>query len=109
MRKPEALEFLSKSLIEATDVQDQDVVLQHEELLNNLSRLFAKPGTKKWKGVQIRAQLTRYLSFFWFGQNKKRYGTEIPTPGCPVLLEEFQEAFPIVLGIDFPTAGGTRT
>ena len=69
--KPEALEFLSKMLIEATDEQDQDVVLQHEVLANNLSRLFAKPGTKKWKGVQIKAQLTRYLSFFGFGQKKE--------------------------------------
>ena len=75
-----------KVLIEAADDQDQDVVLQHEELSNNLPRLFAKPGTKKWKGVQIRAQLTRYLSFFGFGQNKKRYGTGIPPPGWPVLV-----------------------
>ena len=76
IREKPALEFFSKSLIEATDVQDHDVVLQH-----------AKPGTKKWKGLQIMAQLTRYLSFIGFGQNKKRYGTGIPTLGCSVLLD----------------------
>ena len=34
-----------------------------------------------------KGQLTRYLSFFGFGQNKKRYGTGIPPPGWPVLLD----------------------
>ena len=51
-------------------------------------RLFALPGSKEWKGVQIRAQLCKYMRFYGFGHNRtRRYGEGEPPLGWPVLVE----------------------
>ena len=50
--------------------------------------LFACPGSKQWKRVKIRSQISKYLKFYGFGHNmSKRCGEQGPPVGLPVLVE----------------------
>ena len=56
--KPELLMSLKEALEEAVENRDIDKPLQYETL-TSLPRLFAVPGSKKWRGVRIRSQLCK--------------------------------------------------
>jgi hypothetical protein len=54
----------------------------------NLPRLFATPGSKLWKGVKIRSELSTYLGLHGFGHNMaRRYGEGHPPKGWPVQVD----------------------
>ena len=57
----ELFERVRKALKDAAEDLDPEKDLMHEHFPKNFPRLFAKPGTKKWKGVQIRCNLASIL------------------------------------------------
>ena len=84
----ELFENVRRALQDAAEDLDPEKDLHHEHFPRNLPRLFSNPGTKKWKGVQIRSQLSKYLAFYGYGHNMpKRYGEEDPPLGWPVLVD----------------------
>ena len=88
LENPEVGNLLRDALVNAAEAADPDVVLQHEKYPKKYSRLFACPGSKRWKGVQIRSQLSKYLAFHGFGHNMpSRYGEDDPPEGWPVLVD----------------------
>ena len=73
---------MKKAVIEKTDGP-----LSTNNYPKQLPRLFALPGSKEWKGVKIRSQLTTYLSFFGYGPAKKqKYGEGNPPNGWPTIV-----------------------
>jgi hypothetical protein len=84
----ELFENVRRALQDAAEDLDPEKDLHHEHFPRNLPRLFSNPGTKKWKGVQIRSQLSKYLAFYGYGHNMpKRYGEDNPPLGWPVLVD----------------------
>ena len=63
---------LNAALVTAADDREPLQALQHEKFPKKYPKLFACPGSKKWKGVRIRSQLSQYLSFHGFGHNMPR-------------------------------------
>ena len=83
--KPELLQSLTTALIEAADLRDFEDALVPAVFPKKLPRLFAVPGSKQWKGIKVRSQLSTYLGFFGYGHNMaKRYGEGEPPHGWPV-------------------------
>ena len=84
---PELYEKLTEVLVAAAGDVLPGTSLSHESFPKKLPKLFAPPGSKQWKGLKIRTQLSKYLEFFGFGHNMaKRYGDGSPPPGWPVLV-----------------------
>ena len=82
---PDVVEKLKDIFIDANKKKNN---LEPEKFPRMLPKLFACPGTKLWKGVAIRRQLSQYLDFYGFGHNKaKKYGEGLPPPGWPVLVD----------------------
>ena len=85
--KPELLMSLKEALEEAVENRDINKPLLYETL-TSLPRLFAVPESKKWRGVRIRSQLSKYMACFGFGHNMpKRYCKEDAPPGWPILVD----------------------
>ena len=85
-QNPQLLQNLTRNLLEQANTNEERV-LNFTTFPTHLTKLFARPNSKKWKGVAIRAQLTKYLNSFGFGKNKRRYGIGMPPPGWPVLVD----------------------
>ena len=83
--KPELLQSLTTALIEAADLRYFEDALVPAVFPKKLPRLFAVPGSKQWKGIKVRSQLSTYLGFFGYGHNMaKRYWEGDPPHGWPV-------------------------
>ena len=88
LENPEVFEALKASLVNTANNAERAGTLQHSMFPKTYTKLFACPGTKKWKGVQIRAQLSKYLAFHGYGHNMPmRYGEDEPPIGWPVLVD----------------------
>ena len=85
---PEVMEGLTKALVEAAELRDTENDLEPTAFPKNLPRLFATPGSKKWKTVKIRSQLSTYLGWHGYGRAMAgRYGEGQPPQGWPVLVD----------------------
>lgn len=85
---PELLEGLTNALVEAEELRDEEKALEPATFPKNLPRLFATPGSKLWKGVKIRSELSTYLGLHGFGHNMaRRYGEGHPPQGWPVQVD----------------------
>ena len=61
--------------------------LETQRYPKKMPKLFARPGSKDWKGVKIRSQLSYYMSFFDYGPAKKqKYGEGNPPQGWPTVV-----------------------
>ena len=79
---------LNAALITAADDREPLQALGHKKFPKKYPKLFACPGSKKWKGVRIRSQLSQYLSFHGFGHNMpRRNGQDDPPMGWPTLVD----------------------
>ena len=86
--KPELFKSITDALVEAAETRDFENQLEPESFPTRFPRLFAVPGSKQWKGVRIRSQLSTYLAFYGFGHNMgKRYGEGEPPVGWPVQVD----------------------
>lgn len=85
---PDLMDKLQEVFANAANAANDGTKLVKDRFPRLLPKLFACPGSKAWKGVDIRKQLTRYLDFFGYGHNKsKKYGEGQPPPGWPVVLD----------------------
>ena len=88
LERPDVFEKLRDALCTAAEQIESGGELQHVKFPKTYPKLFACPGTKKWKGVQIRSQLSKYLAFHGYGHNMPmRYGEDEPPVGWPVLVD----------------------
>ena len=79
---------LKEVLVAAALDVEPDTRLMHETFPKKFPRLFACPGSKQWKGIKIRSQLSKYLELCGFGHNKpKRNGEQEPPVGWTILVE----------------------
>ena len=86
--EPGLLNKMNEVLLRASRDVVPGTPLRPEHFPEKLGKLFACPGSKQWKGVKIRNQLSKYLTFFGFGKNmSKRYGEDDPPTGWPVLVD----------------------
>ena len=87
-QNPALFEELKAVLVAAARDVEPDESLVVENFPRKFQKLFACPGSKQWKGVKIRSQLSKYLEFHGFGRNMpKKYGEDDPPSGWPVLLD----------------------
>ena len=85
---PDVMEKLEKIFLDAAKNKLPETKLEPERIPRLLPKLFACPGSKLWKGVAIRRQLSRYLEYYGFGHNKsKKYGEGLPPPGWPIVVD----------------------
>ena len=85
---PALFEELKEVLVAAASDADPEENLETETFPKKYPKLFACPGSKQWKGIKIRSQLSKYLQFHGFGRNMaKKYGEDHPPTGWPVLLD----------------------
>ena len=69
MENEDLFAHLNAALVTAANDKEPLEALQHEKSPKKYPKLFACPGSKKWKGVTIRSQLCKYISFHAHAQH----------------------------------------
>ena len=88
LENPDLFAKLKDALVTAAENLEPEQKLLHERFPKTYPKLFACPGTKKWKGVKILSQLSNYLAFHGYGHNMPmRYGENEPPFGWPTLVD----------------------
>jgi hypothetical protein len=62
MENEDLFASLNAALVTAADDREPLQALQHEKFPKKYPKLVSYPGSKKWKGVRTRSQLSQYLS-----------------------------------------------
>ena len=62
--KPELLQCLDEALTDATNKRNEEEPLEPVVYPEKFPRLFALPGSNKWRSAGIRNQFSTYLGFY---------------------------------------------